>query len=326
MNRNAPPPSNWTIALGPLLIASCIGFLFGIPKLQIYLKSKIEPQTLSVKDLFTKGPGNNLHINLTDLRFGTKYKVCGKPDTGKWGLVIVPAFSKDSRNDSTGPMVLIGTYKINSEEELKTFRNQKSVEGILVNGIKDNKKYQDEMAGNYGRSDTTKLPFLDNTESVPDLNQLAMFLGLAIFCLPLTLFAIAKRVGEISLADRTVPDMSPPPPPAQARAGGVVSIIVAVALAKFCVLDVIAAAEHGVSYIWWIPMLAAFAPIGLVFGLYSLAFGKSIHDQLKNERGLMTTTGVIIESTLAGIPALLMVWWIYTRLHDLGYTSAIPPI
>lgn len=326
MNRNAPSPSYWTVALGPLLIATCIGFLFGIPKLQIYLKSKIEPQTLSVKDLFTKGPGNNLHINLTDLRFGDKYKVCGKPETGNWGLVIVPTFSKGSRNDSASPMVLIGTYKINSEEQLKDFRNQKSVEGFLVNGIKDNKEYQNEMAANYGRSDAAKLPFLDNTESVPDINQLAMFLGLAIICLPLTLFAIAKRVGEISLAERTVPDMSPAQPPAQARAGGVVSIIVALALAKFCVLDVIAAAEHGVSYIWWMPMLAAFAPIGVVFGLYSLAFGKTLHDQLKNEQGLMTTTGIIIESAMAGIPALLLLYWIYNRLHDLGYTSAIPPI
>jgi hypothetical protein len=149
---------------GPLLFAfiACMCVYQDWPK---HLKGSSTPQVLSVSELVSKGPGNNINLSLTDYQIGSKILELRKEDD-EGGTAYLPIFPAGQADRVAAPMV-VATKRFDDAEEFKKLGHLSPLAGIVMNGIRDASVAQQSMAKQYNRSDAESILVLDLDEKMP---------------------------------------------------------------------------------------------------------------------------------------------------------------
>src|SRR5689334_23024683 len=82
-------------------------------------QSQAAPQQIRAADLGNKGPGDNIHVILTDFEFDKKYVVEEK--RGRWSLVWLPVFPKGKAHQAKELRVVVRTGSVRDDAEAKRF-------------------------------------------------------------------------------------------------------------------------------------------------------------------------------------------------------------
>ncbi len=305
---------SWAFGLtAPLLGGAIFLALIGWGRLQVFLKAHDPPEKMTLATLASEGPKGNIHISLDGFQFGSQLSYHVNSSTGKWGRVCLAAFPENQVSEPSAPMVLVRTYEIKDAEQAKPFLARSSATGILINGIEPCESDQKDMATKYGRSDSTSIPVLDSTVKIPSFGEVCLFIGLAIA------FGITGGIGLVERVRlmRSLREPEAVLSPAAARIGGIVSLVGALVLSKFCIFDVLQAAQHRAPYIWWLPVLAALCPAGALLGIFSLITGKTLAN-FRDQSGKLSAGGLTLVFVLAatGSAATLL---LFRELNELGY-------
>ena len=149
------------------------GFLLGPAALvvawQLLMVSGADPtpQQLSVAQLIDKGPGGNLHVELTDLAFGQPLV---EQDGGQWKGVWVPVRSADPKAP-TDRLVFFRTERVRNQAELDELLHRPTLTALVTAPLPDQsiwKVHADkELRKAYPKLESAGVTFL--AEPVADL-------------------------------------------------------------------------------------------------------------------------------------------------------------
>lgn len=90
------------------------------------------PQTISVAELATKGYGNNIWVDLTDVELGSKSVV--ETRKGTMSAVWIPAFPKGQAGKATAIQVILRSTKCRSDADIaQHFAGRSTFRGAVIN-------------------------------------------------------------------------------------------------------------------------------------------------------------------------------------------------
>jgi hypothetical protein len=152
-----------------------------------------EPTAVRLADLTAAGAGGNLHVRVTDLRFGSDYVY--KTSYGSWDLVFVPVLA-DGR-----VRALVKSSRVQSAEELPSLVAQPAVTGVVVNdrytlGTEE----ANQLAQKYPGVNFASLPVIDDRKAIPTIGQMALGVAGGVLCL-----AVSAAGAALWLAERRRP-------------------------------------------------------------------------------------------------------------------------
>ncbi len=151
---------------GPILFAlfACMTTYQCLP---IFIKGSQVPQKISVQDLAAHGAGNNINVEISDFQIGSQVFILRKKDDTTGGTAYMPVFPSGQAESGGAPMIVAYQF-IKDEEALSKLRNQSSLKGIVINGIKDVKTAQEAVSRQYTGIDANKLIFIDLGQRMPN--------------------------------------------------------------------------------------------------------------------------------------------------------------
>src|SRR5579871_4042788 len=120
------------LSLLPLLLLAAVGgggFLLygGWQDWRIYTSGDPEPQEIRAADLAANGPGDNVHVKVTDFTLGAGYTITQR--WGKWTCVWIPLFPDGEKQEDV--RVIVKTKDVVDEDEFRAFCRKKEVTGIV---------------------------------------------------------------------------------------------------------------------------------------------------------------------------------------------------
>jgi Zn-finger nucleic acid-binding protein len=156
------------------LILGGILFFIGWQKKTLAGLGLATPQDIRVADLAAKGPGNNIHVRVTDLEFGLNYVFEEK--NKRWTTVWIPLFPTGA--DLKGqPKVLLKTYKASGPPEVDQMAMRKQVQGVITNSIHSlGSKELAELRKSYPGADFNNVYILEDGETIPSSGTVLAFL------------------------------------------------------------------------------------------------------------------------------------------------------
>jgi hypothetical protein len=174
------------VAIVGILIGPALGYI-AFQRQQVLHRGKPEPQTLRVADLGRNGPGDNIHVKITDFEIGDKY--AARMRNGSWVGVCLPAFPKGKNGDPKALKVVIRSSRVHSEEELRDFCKQASVRGVVVNSIYEWENDREYMKSAYPGVDASSIWVVQEDYTFPNAGEIQTMyqissgiVGLAVFC------------------------------------------------------------------------------------------------------------------------------------------------
>jgi hypothetical protein len=156
------------VLLPPCILGVVSGLVLGGIAWQNYTllqQGKPTPQQLRVGELAANGPGDNIHVTLTDFDFGDGYVVERK--NGRWNRVWIPAFPDDQAGQVNEIKVLVTTSRVKDEAELERFYQQETVTGIITNSIHWQGSEIRELQRSYPDLDVSSLWVVDAGRAFP---------------------------------------------------------------------------------------------------------------------------------------------------------------
>jgi hypothetical protein len=148
---------------------------------------KPEPHVLSVADLGKNGPGENIHVKITDFEFGENFAY--KEKGGSWTALCLAAFPKGKRNDAKALRVVVRTTRVRNEQELRDFKTRPEIQGVVVNSIYEWESDKNYMKQAYPGVDTTRVWVVQENYTFPNQSEIKTMyttssgiVGLAVFC------------------------------------------------------------------------------------------------------------------------------------------------
>jgi hypothetical protein len=148
---------------------------------------KPEPHVVRVADLGKNGPGDNIHVKITDFEFGENYAY--KEKAGRWTALCLAAFPKGKRGDAKSLRVVVRTTRVHDEKELRDFAKRAEIQGVVVNSIYEWENDKAYMQQAYPGVDTTRVWVVQENYTFPNQSEIkTMYIassgivGLAVFC------------------------------------------------------------------------------------------------------------------------------------------------
>jgi hypothetical protein len=183
------------VALLAILIGPFIGYA-AYQRQQVLDRGKAEPQVMKVYDLGRKGPGDNIHVKVTDFEIGGAYAVTTK--SGSWQSACLAAFPRGKKSDPKALKVVIRTSSVHNEKEVAEFGKRASVEGVVVNSIYEWEHDKEYMKQAYPGVDTSAIWVVQENYTFPNEREIKIMygissgvVGLAVFC---GLGAVVRRM------------------------------------------------------------------------------------------------------------------------------------
>lgn len=123
------------------IVAMAVGFPVAIVALvaasqldSITGAAKLEPQAMRLSELAKNGPGDNVHVELSDFNFGKP--VIQEAKDGKWAAVWVPLYT-GRPTKGQNPPAFLHTALIHDQAALDALLKQKSVRGLAGSAMGD---------------------------------------------------------------------------------------------------------------------------------------------------------------------------------------------
>jgi hypothetical protein len=91
------------------------------------------PQQIRLADLAAKGPGNNIHVMVTDYVFGPLPVIEKK--RGQWNRVWIPLYPAGQKENPADIKVIVRSFNLHNDAELAQFYQQKAFTGVITNSI-----------------------------------------------------------------------------------------------------------------------------------------------------------------------------------------------
>jgi hypothetical protein len=174
------------VALLGILAGPLLGYIT-FQRQKVLEMGKPDPKVVSVAELGRAGPGDNIHVKITDFQFGNKYAV-GKKN-GSWTTVCLAAFPGDKSGDPRALKVVVRSNRIHNERELDDFAKRAQVEGVVVNSIYEWENDKEYMKQAYPGVDTSAIWVVQDNYSFPNESEIKTMyaissgiVGLAVFC------------------------------------------------------------------------------------------------------------------------------------------------
>jgi hypothetical protein len=156
-------------ALLGLLIGPVLGYMT-YQRQQVLDKGKSEPRTLKVAELGKNGPGDNIHVKLTDFEFGDKVSTHSKG--GSWTAVCLAAFPKGKAGDPKALKVVVRTSRVRSDEQLREFARKATVQGVVVNSIYEWENDREYMKSAYPGVDASSIWVVQEDYTFPNPSEI----------------------------------------------------------------------------------------------------------------------------------------------------------
>jgi hypothetical protein len=119
------------ICLGTLIAGGIVGLL-GWQQRTLLQQGSATPQQIRLADLTARGPGDNIHVTVTDFVFGEQYVVEKKGS--RWNRVWIPMFPAEQQGGGD-IKVLMKTFHIADEGQLAGFYGKQTLTGVITNSI-----------------------------------------------------------------------------------------------------------------------------------------------------------------------------------------------
>src|SRR5262249_20508329 len=88
------------------------------------------PTRMAVSELGAQGPGDNIHVTVTEFGFGRQYAIL--KEKGRWTRVYIPLLPPDG---SKGIRVVVTTQRVLDQAQLARFVQQTTLTGIIGNDV-----------------------------------------------------------------------------------------------------------------------------------------------------------------------------------------------
>jgi tetratricopeptide (TPR) repeat protein len=135
----------------------------------LYFHSHKPPQKMTVEELYRKGPGENLFIEVTNVRFTGRYKKLyssgkdGKPTNHRYGACLEAVPLNNAEGINVDDRVLFRTMQPD-DRDIDALTNRTSVVGMYCNNLFDIREEQKFFESG---DKAEKLPVLDDHIEVP---------------------------------------------------------------------------------------------------------------------------------------------------------------
>jgi hypothetical protein len=150
------------------------------------------PGQVRLADLERDGPGNNIHVRVTDFVLPPNYVV--DETNGKWNQVCVPMLPADQPG-RRGIKVVARSFYIADEGQLQEFYRQTELTGVVVNAVwRLGTKEAETLTMSYPGSDFSSVLLIDTHWGFPTKGGVATWIGVASGLLALGVFATVLSV------------------------------------------------------------------------------------------------------------------------------------
>lgn len=125
------------IRLSLLFLLIGAGFMaFGYSEYRLSRKVKDQPQSMTLAQLASNGPGDNANILLTNFRWGGAYiyQEDKKSRTNEWTKVWIPIVADDAATDATFNVIFMSTHA-GSEADLHGLEKTSPLPGVVINEV-----------------------------------------------------------------------------------------------------------------------------------------------------------------------------------------------
>jgi hypothetical protein len=131
------------------------------------------PQKIRLEDLARNGPGDNIHVRVTDFVFGDGYVVQKK--RGNWAAVWVPMFPVGQHPVAGEIKILVKSYNVRDEGQLHAFRHRDAVTGVITNPLFSPRSVElEELKKGYPGANLSSVLILEEGRAFP--TQQSIFL------------------------------------------------------------------------------------------------------------------------------------------------------
>jgi hypothetical protein len=130
-----------------LFICGLGALLIGGFDVTLLLRGTRTPEVTTVEALGAADGTNNVHLRVTDFRFGESILI-EKDDNGKWNRVWLPVLTPEGQ--WTPRPIVAHTRHVSSQEELSQLLKQNEVTGVVSNGMQSlGRNQQQQFAVHY---------------------------------------------------------------------------------------------------------------------------------------------------------------------------------
>jgi hypothetical protein len=174
------PPSTAHLVAGGLALLGVVVVILGLVEMRLTTVASSTPQTLTLAQLASRGPGDNAHVRVSDFitceNFvyvvrTSKYAPANRPQTEGWEKVYIPLLpltpqikERLQREPNWRPRaapgqvrVLLESDQIDRESDLDLLDNQRFIQGTIVNEIKSlDSEARERLEESYPGTDFSK--------------------------------------------------------------------------------------------------------------------------------------------------------------------------
>jgi hypothetical protein len=162
-------------ALAGLVAGGILGVI-GWQQRTIASLGRPEPQTIRLADLAGNGPGDNVHVTVTDFTLGERY--VAETKRGRWNRVWVPLFPARSAQKPGEVRVVVKSFKIPDEEALRQLYQQAKLTGVITNSIHSlGSKEIKELEQGYPGADFASALVVEEGREFPRQQKVFLTLG-----------------------------------------------------------------------------------------------------------------------------------------------------
>jgi hypothetical protein len=181
------------LALGGLVGGGIVGFL-GYQEWIVFSRGSPTPQRIRLADLTARGPGDNVHVEVTDFVWGQNCVTETKQ--GKWNRVWIPIFPSGAAEQGQ-VRALVKTFHVADEGQLHQMVGRQTVTGVIDNVIPGHGLGSAEIAElkkGYPNADLAGLLVIEEGRTFPGPEKVYLLLGIGGGLLVLGLAAVLVLV------------------------------------------------------------------------------------------------------------------------------------
>jgi hypothetical protein len=264
-----------------LKVFAIVLLLFGLSGLLVIFpdigKVTGDPQRISVADLATRRPTDNILVHITDFDYGSHPVTKPTPGSVAFSKVFLVLFPKGKADDVQAPTVILVVPNVTNAQQLKEFCKASDLLGVVQSGERTDVARK-AVADSYPGMKTDSTPvvkFDENYGLIYYFTFGALFLSLLTFGIvrlrpwmdetEKKLKARAQAQNEAGLPAKKTIVLTP----TASRAYGLASIVVGLVIAQFYDSTIVDAAQHNKD-VWLVFYIFLVGPALVAFGLFNL--------------------------------------------------------
>jgi hypothetical protein len=169
-------------ALGCILglIAGGIVVFLGWQEKQLLDKGTPQPQQVTLAELAAKATIDNVHLTVTGFEWGDGYVVEEKKGTWNivWIPIVPPGHNAQGGGNNSAIRVVIKSFNVKSENDLRTLAMRPQVTGVVTNDIHSmGSGASDKLNQSYPGANFSKAIVLEEGRSFPTSGYVSTMLG-----------------------------------------------------------------------------------------------------------------------------------------------------